>query len=48
MKMPEYKQVQKSVDMAAADWQKEIDAKQATLNKLYDDYDVQKIWWART
>ncbi|MBK7097375.1 MAG: OmpH family outer membrane protein [Sphingobacteriales bacterium] len=41
-KMPEYKQVQKSVEAAAADWQKEIDGKQASLNKLYDDYDAQR------
>lgn len=41
-KMPDYKQVQKTVEATAADWQKEIDAKQATLNKLYDDYDAQK------
>ena len=40
-KMPEYKQVQKSIDDAAAVWQKEIDAKQAALDKLYDEYDEQ-------
>ncbi len=40
-KMPEYKQVQKSVESTAADWQKEIDGKQAALNKLYDEYDSQ-------
>ncbi len=37
--MPEYKQVQKQVDAQAATWQKEIDAKQAELDKLYEAYD---------
>jgi len=40
-KMPEYKQVQKSIDDAAAQWQKEIDTKQAALDKLYQEYDSQ-------
>ena len=40
-KMPEYKQVQKSIDDAAAGWQKEIDTKQGALDKLYDEYDEQ-------
>jgi len=39
--MPEYKQVQKSIDDAAAQWQKEIDTKQAALDKLYQEYDSQ-------
>lgn len=41
-KMPEYKQVQKSIDDQAAIWQKDIDTKQATLDKLYQDYDEQE------
>lgn len=40
-KMPEYKVVQKNIDATAAGWQKEIDLKQATLDKLYEDYDAQ-------
>lgn len=40
-KMPEYKQVQKTIDETAATWQKEIDTKQATLDKLYNEYDSQ-------
>lgn len=40
-KMPEYKQVQKTIDETAATWQKEIDTKQATLDKLYSEYDSQ-------
>lgn len=41
-KMPEYKEVQKTIDAQAATWQKEIDAKQSVLNKLYEDYDEQQ------
>lgn len=41
-KMPEYKQVQKTVDDAAALWQKELDTKQAALDKLYEEYDSQE------
>lgn len=40
-KMPDYKQVQKTVEATAADWQKEIDAKQAVLDKMYQEYDAQ-------
>ena len=41
-KMPEYKTVQKAIDDAAAEWQKEIDTKQTALNKLYEEYDEQE------
>lgn len=41
-KMPEYKKVQETVNAAAADWQKEIDSKQAILDKAYDEYDSQQ------
>lgn len=37
-KLPEYQQVQKQVESQAAAWQKEIDTKQAALDKLYNDY----------
>ncbi|MCF3110080.1 OmpH family outer membrane protein [Niabella sp. CC-SYL272] len=37
-KMPEYKQVQTSVNTTAATWQKEIDLKQEVLDKAYDEY----------
>ncbi|SDC88550.1 periplasmic chaperone for outer membrane proteins Skp [Niabella drilacis] len=40
-KMPEYKQVQNSIDKMAATWQKEIDLKQEALDKAYDEYDSQ-------
>ena len=41
-KMPEYKNVQKQIDAQAATWQKEINAKQAALDKLYNDYDAEE------
>lgn len=42
-KMPEYKQSQKQLDDIAADWQKDIDSKQAELNKMYKDYDAEQV-----
>ncbi len=41
-KMPDYKRVQQQIDAQAAAWQKEIDAKQAELDKLYNDYDAEQ------
>ncbi|MCH5600391.1 OmpH family outer membrane protein [Niabella ginsengisoli] len=41
-KMPEFKQVQKQVDAQAATWQKDIDTKQAVLDKLYSDYEAEE------
>ena len=42
-KMPDYKQAQKQLDDVAADWQKDIDAKQDELNKMYKDYDAEQV-----
>jgi outer membrane protein len=42
-KLPEYKQAQKNLDSIAADWQKEIDFKQASLDKMYKDYDAEQV-----
>lgn len=42
-KMPEYKQAQKNLDSVASDWQKEIDTKQAALDKMYKDYDAEQV-----
>ncbi len=42
-KMPEYKDAQKQLDGVAADWQKEIDAKQAELDKMYKDYEAEQV-----
>jgi outer membrane protein len=42
-KMPDYKQAQKQLDGIAADWQKDIDGKQAELDKMYKDYDAEQV-----
>ena len=42
-KMPEYSQAQKQLDAIAADWQKDIDNKQAALDKMYKDYDAEMV-----
>ncbi len=42
-KMPDYKEAQKQLDGIAADWQKEIDAKQAELDKMYKEYDAEQV-----
>jgi outer membrane protein len=42
-KMPEYTQAQKQLDGIAADWQKDIDTKQAELDKMYKDYDAEQV-----
>lgn len=42
-KLPEYGQAQKKLDGIAADWQKEIDTKQAALDKMYKDYEAEQV-----
>jgi len=42
-KMPAYAYAQKQLDQTSAEWQKEIDAKQAALDKMYKDYDVEQV-----
>ena len=42
-KLPEYAQAQKQLDNIAADWQKDIDAKQSALDKMYKDYDAEQV-----
>jgi len=42
-KMPEYAQAQKQLDAIAADWQKDIDARQLALDKMYKDYDAEQV-----
>ncbi len=34
---------QQQLDDIAADWQKDIDAKQAELDKMYKDYDAEQV-----
>jgi outer membrane protein len=42
-KMPEYKTAQTQVDEIAAGWQKDIDAKQADLDKMYKDFEAEQV-----
>jgi len=42
-KMPDYKQAQEKLDQFSAQWQKEIDDKQGALDKMYKDYDAEKV-----
>ncbi len=42
-KMPEYKNAQKQLDDIALDWQKDIDARQAVLDKMYKDFDAEQV-----
>jgi len=42
-KMPEYTDAQKQLDVIAAQWQKEIDDKQAELDKMYRDFDAEQV-----
>ena len=42
-KMPEYKDAQKQLDQTSVQWQKEIDDKQATLDKMYKDYEAEQV-----
>ena len=42
-KMPEYKTAQKQLDDVAAGWQKDIDGKQADLDKMYKDFEAEQV-----
>ena len=42
-KMPDYKEAQKQLDDVAAGWQKDIDAKQTELDKMYKDYEAEQV-----
>ncbi len=42
-KIPDYKTAQKLLDTMAMVWQKEIDMKQAQLDKMYKDYDAEQV-----
>ena len=42
-KMPDYKDAQKKLDQVTADWQKEIDARQTELDKMYKDYEAEQV-----
>jgi len=47
-KMPEYKDAQKKLDQTSMQWQKEIDTKQAMLDKMYKDYEAEQIMLSDT
>ena len=47
-KMPEYKDAQKKLDQTSMQWQKEIDDKQQELNKMYKEYDAEKVMLSDT
>ena len=42
-KMHDYKEAQKQLDDIAAGWQKDIDGKQAELDRMYKDYDAEQV-----
>ena len=42
-KMPEYKTAQSQLDETAAQWQKDIEAMQTNLDKMYVDFDAEKV-----
>ncbi len=41
--MPEYKSAQKQLDDIAADWQKDIETKMAEVDKMYREYQEEKV-----
>ena len=42
-KMPDYKEAQKKLDQFSEQWQKEIETKQAELDKMYKDFDAEQV-----
>jgi len=42
-KMPDYKTAQAQLDETAAQWQKDIDGMQSALDKMYVDFDAEKV-----
>ncbi|MCX8020441.1 MAG: OmpH family outer membrane protein [Chitinophagaceae bacterium] len=42
-RMPEYHDAQKQLDQIAANWQKEIDAKQAELDRMYKNFEAEQV-----
>lgn len=42
-KMPEYKKAQEQLDKVAAEWQKDIDDRQAALDRMYRDYEGEQV-----
>ena len=42
-KVPEYKEAQKKLDNFSEIWQKELDQRQAAMDKMYKDYDAEQV-----
>jgi outer membrane protein len=42
-KMPDYTKAQKQLDDIAIDWQKDIDSRQASLDKMYKDFEAEQV-----
>ncbi len=42
-RMPDYKAAQKQLDDVASTWQKEIDAMQQDLDRMYKDFDAEQV-----
>ena len=42
-KMPEYTDADKKLQLISEQWQKEIDDRQAELDKMYKDYDAEQF-----
>lgn len=42
-KIPEYKDADKKLQLIGDQWQKEIDAKQAQLDKMYKNYEAEQF-----
>lgn len=42
-KLPEYKDAQKLLDQFSEQWQQEIDQKQALMDKMYKEYDAERV-----
>ncbi len=45
-KLPDYKESQTKLDQFSAQWQQEIEKKQADLDKMYKDYDAEQVMLA--
>ena len=42
-KLPDYKESQTKLDQFSAQWQSDIEKKQADLDKMYKDYDAEQV-----
>lgn len=42
-KLPEYKDAQQKLDQFSENWQKELDALQNSLDKMYRDFDAEQV-----